>query len=93
MDAEFNSGTKFSYVDSTGNPISYFDWDSGQPDNILTKKFLEVSNGGKWISRIGSQKTNIVCVKCPGNYNIPSDYECLETDFGTVIIKPGVASN
>ena len=29
----------------------------------------------------------VICVKCSGYYSIPNNYECHDTDFGTVVVK------
>ena len=44
---------------------------------------------GLWKDGSESLETNVVCVKCSEWYSIADDYECHDTDFGTVVIKVG----
>ena len=31
--------------------------------------------------------SNVLCMKCSGYYSVPTGYDCLDTDFGIVVIK------
>ena len=44
---------------------------------------------GLWKDGSESLEASVVCVKCSEWYSIPDDYECHDTDFGTVVIKVG----
>ena len=55
--------------DSTGQLISFFNWQPGQPDNILKKEhYLHYHAwwGKKWNDNPGSREENIVCQMKPG---------------------------
>ena len=52
--------------DSTGNPITFFNWRSGQPDNGGEKKhFLHYKStwDGLWNDQVGEFEDHIVCQK------------------------------
>lgn len=54
------------WVDSAGNPITYFNWRSDQPDNRGGKEhFLHYRGtwGGLWNDQVGEFEDHFVCQK------------------------------
>ena len=75
------------WTDSFDNHLNYFEWGKCEPNKPMKERFLLMKSSGSWLDGPENRKTNVVCVKCSEWYAIPEDYECHDTDFGTVVIK------
>ena len=79
------------YVDKFGNQLTYFKWGTGEPSKPGLERYVETYNPSplfdKWNDIYGHVERNVVCMKCSGYYSIPTNYECHDTDFGTVVVK------
>ena len=83
------------YVDKFGNQLTYFNWHSGEPSSSGTERYLETMDSrassritsDTWNDIYAHKIRNVVCMKCTGHYSIPTNYECHDTDFGTVVVK------
>ena len=62
------------YVDSVGNPLTYFAWGSvgtTEPNNPMTEQYVVMypSHNFEWADIVAAHLQNVVCVKChPGYY-------------------------
>ena len=76
------------WIDSSGNQLTYFNWGPGQPNNYNGAKqdYLEILKE-MFNDEAASTVRNVICVKCSSYYSIPSNYQCIDTDFGTVVVK------
>ena len=79
------------WVDSTGNPLTYLPWCGNNPSNSMAARYLGLWSGcagpSYFDDDFGHWDEYIVCVKCSAQYLTPSEYSCLETDFGIVVVK------
>ena len=82
------------WIDSTGNQLTYFKWRSGEPNNPVgssnPERYIDNNQfwgADEWNDRRGHTVMGVICLKCSGYYSIPNNYECHDTDFGTVVVK------
>ena len=69
------------YVDSVGNPLTYFAWGSSggyaEPTSPMTERFVALwpSHNFKWADIRQWHTENVLCVKChPGYYRGPQTF-------------------
>ena len=77
------------WVDYLGIPLTYFANPSLKQigfqeteDQLVLK-----SHNNQWTHSNFLSSFNVLCMKCSGYYSVPKGYDCLDTDFGVVLVK------